>query len=361
MMLIVSVISGAGFGGVQAVNSLIMDAARGAGVRSCVVSLHDAPGAAWTRDWPGSFCAAGSRLRFAAGALARRAQARGSLIFVTHLSLAPVGRLVKMAAGGELCVFLHGVEAWRQLRARVSWGMSGADLLVSNSRFTLERFREANDALAAIPGRVCYLPARDLGGGDRGAARRGAGPLRVLVVGRLWGRGMVKGQKELISVWPRVLKDHPGAELWIVGEGEGRAQLEELACRGGVAGAVRFTGQVSDEELSSLYAASDIYAMPSYGEGFGLVFAEAMWHGLPCIASRFDAGSEVVRDGETGLLVDPAQPEELLAALRRLLADAGLRERMGGAGRRRAQEVFSLSGFNERMGTILRGEDRPSS
>jgi phosphatidylinositol alpha-1,6-mannosyltransferase len=96
--------------------------------------------------------------------------------------------------------------------------------------------------------------------------------------------------------------------------------------------------------------------MPSWGEGFGLVFAEAMSHGLPCIASRFDAGSEVVVDGVTGILVDPNRSDELLGALRTLLSDGRLRRRMGEAGRTRAKEVFSLRAFNRRVESILRWE-----
>jgi glycosyltransferase involved in cell wall biosynthesis len=112
---------------------------------------------------------------------------------------------------------------------------------------------------------------------------------------------------------------------------------------------------VSDAELAEIYRASHVFAMPSRGEGFGLVFAEAMAHGLPCIASRLDAGSEVVVDGETGVHVDPDDEADLLRALMALLTDPALRRRLGDAGRMRAQMLFGLDGFNARISELLRG------
>jgi phosphatidylinositol alpha-1,6-mannosyltransferase len=166
---------------------------------------------------------------------------------------------------------------------------------------------------------------------------------------------MRKGQKQIIALWPRILRTFPDAEYWIVGGGEGRGELEQIAQQHGVTHAVKFTGDIPDAELSDLYRASAVYAMPSWGEGFGLVFADAMAHGLPCIANRYDAGCEVVADGVTGWHVDPEDPEEIFQALCRLLGDASLRAQMGAAGRERVAELFSLSGFEERAVRLLVG------
>jgi glycosyltransferase involved in cell wall biosynthesis len=127
----------------------------------------------------------------------------------------------------------------------------------------------------------------------------------------------------------------------------------------GVRDSVTFTGRVSDEELGRIYCESAVYAMPSEGEGFGLVFAEAMSYALPCIASRFDAGSEVVVHGETGLHVDPNDDASLLEALLRLLDDESLRRELGVAGRRRAQEHFGLEAFGRNLLAALSGDATP--
>ncbi|HEY7547208.1 MAG TPA: glycosyltransferase family 4 protein [Blastocatellia bacterium] len=357
MLILASVISNPSFhGGVAAVNQMLLSAAAAIpGTIVCQNDPHDAP---WLRQWPDGFCAGGSRLRMTLGALSRRRYARDSITLVTHIGLAPVGRLIKQLTGGRLCAFLHGVEAWDSLPRRTEWGVGACDSLVANSNFTLKKFREANPSLSAIPGEVVYLPARTLADSNGNHNHPPRSALRALIVGRLWGRGMVKGQRQLIEIWPEVQRDFPGAELYVVGAGEGRSEFEELARKLNAQDAVRFTGEVTDEQLDALYASSDVYAMPSQGEGFGLVFAEAMSRGLPCIASRADAGSEVVVDGETGIHVDPDDRQELLRALKTLFGNSALRCRMGEAGRRRAEELFSLEAFNRKIERILRGEKR---
>src|SRR5262249_37458846 len=108
---------------------------------------------------------------------------------------------------------------------------------------------------------------------------------------------------------------------------------------------VRFFGRVSDAELGDLYRRASVYAMPSRQEGFGLSYAEAMWHGTPCVGSSRDAAGEVIRDGESGLLVPYDDPEALATALVRLPAGPGLGARMGEAGRRLARDCYGYARF----------------
>ncbi len=356
MMLLVSVVADSGFGGMQMVNRLIIEAAQSEDIAGTIISLHDQTTRGWSDAYPNSYAANGSRLSFTVSALRRRHWARASIILATHISLAPVGRVVKHFSGGKFAMFLHGVEAWEALPGRVRWGLRGCDYLVANSNFTLEKFYTVHREFADIPGQVIYLPARELNGEEKDQPLAITLPdrLRVLVVGRLWGRGLLKGQRQLIAIWPQIIDEFPDAELCIVGAGEGRNDFEAFARASGVAEAIRFTGEVTDSELEAIYQQSAVYAMPSQGEGFGLVFAEAMAHGLPCIASRFDAGSEVVAHGATGLHVDPDNLEELREAMRTLLGDTEIRKRMGEAGRIRATEQFSLSRFNPDITDLLR-------
>ncbi|HUP22933.1 MAG TPA: glycosyltransferase family 4 protein [Thermoanaerobaculia bacterium] len=344
-----------GHGGIEILNRLVLDATGRARLAGVAISFADT-GNGWGGDGLRAVAAGGSRVRFSLAAMRHLRAARNSTVLATHADLAPVARLASLLGRGRLVCFLHGVEVWRRLPARTRWGLAGADRLVAISAFTLNTFRTIHPRLSEIDAIVCHLPARRLDINTRRLAElRGGNRPRVLVVGRLWGRGMRKGQRQLIELWPRLLRRFPGAELWIVGDGAGRAELEELARNAGVAREVRLTGGVSDGELAALYASSDVYAMPSEGEGFGLVFAEAMAAGLPCIASKLDAGREVVADEETGILVDPRDAEEIHSALVTLLADPLLRSRMGEAGRWRAERLFSLRAFDSRIAEILDG------
>ena len=100
--------------------------------------------------------------------------------------------------------------------------------------------------------------------------------------------------------------------------------------------------------------------MGAGGEGFGLVFLEAAAAGLPVVAGNGGAIPEVVRDGETGLLVNPEAPDEVGAAIVRLLQNPDLAQRMGEAARRRALEEFSYDRFRQRLGELIEQVQRTS-
>ena len=99
--------------------------------------------------------------------------------------------------------------------------------------------------------------------------------------------------------------------------------------------------------------------MPSRQEGFGLVYAEAMWHGLPCLASTRDAGAEVVRDGETGVLVPYGDVAAIGAAIAGLLGDAERLARMGRAAFAEARERFGYARFRrDLLAALDLGDER---
>jgi glycosyltransferase involved in cell wall biosynthesis len=132
-------------------------------------------------------------------------------------------------------------------------------------------------------------------------------------------------------------------EAVIVGEGPDRPRLEEEIEALGLSGRVRLAGERRD--VPELLAAADVFVLPSASEGLPVSVLEAMAAGLPVIASRVGGVPEQVSDGETGLLVEPGDPNELTAALDRLIADPSLRRRLGAAGRARAEQAFDLDPF----------------
>jgi phosphatidylinositol alpha-1,6-mannosyltransferase len=296
----------------------------------------------------------GSRLGMLAAAAATRA--RADLVFTTHIALGPVARLLR-GPGTRLVQFIHGIECWRPLPAHHRAGLAVTDAILSNSAFTLARFTDYNPAIRAIPSRVCWLGAP----ADRTAIEEEPPPrpdgrgLSALIVGRMCGEERYKGHEELIAVWGQVRRACPEARLDVVGDGNARPALEAQARRLGLVdtGAVRFWGRVSDAELRERYRAAKVFAMPSRGEGFGLVYLEAMAFGLPCVASLDDAAREVIADGETGLLVRYGDREGLARALVDLFTDEEKRARLGRAGRARVQAHFTEAHFGARLWEAL--------
>jgi phosphatidylinositol alpha-1,6-mannosyltransferase len=148
----------------------------------------------------------------------------------------------------------------------------------------------------------------------------------------------------------------PDLHYVVVGDGSDLARHKELANELGVADRVEFTGNVSDAELRANYRDSDIFIMPSAAEGFGFVYLEAMHYAKPIIAANSGATPEVVRDRETGLLVEYGNIEQLANAITSLCLDANLRRRLGAAGRDRLQKNFTFDQFRERFGKIVSRE-----
>ncbi len=155
------------------------------------------------------------------------------------------------------------------------------------------------------------------------------------------GEQSLKGVPYLLQAL-RILKDGTDIRLTVVGSPLPDGQYLKLIKQYGIEDMVSFTGRVSADRLVKEYAAAEMCVVPSLYEGFGLPAAEAMACGLPVVSTTGGALPEVVgRDGEAGILVPPAQPEALAAAIRTLLDNASLREKMGEAGRKRIESEFT--------------------
>jgi phosphatidylinositol alpha-1,6-mannosyltransferase len=166
----------------------------------------------------------------------------------------------------------------------------------------------------------------------------------------------------LIDAWTAVLARVPGATLVIVGDGTDRRRLQARAAVFG--DRVIFTGFIGRVSLESWYARAAAFALPSRGEGFGVVYLEAMSYGVPCVGSLQDAARDVIRDGETGFLVDQSDRDALSGALVRVLEDRDLAARMGAAGRRSVLEGFTFDHFVRRFAALahagLERRERPA-
>lgn len=174
----------------------------------------------------------------------------------------------------------------------------------------------------------------------------------LLSVGRLVTR---KGHDMALRALPILRTTYDDLVYVIVGDGPDRARLESLADELRVSDMVVFAGRASARELAALYAAASVFVMPSRQigedvEGFGLVFLEAGYHRVPVVGGNSGGIPEAVREGENGLLADPADPTDIAAKVARLLDDPALASRMGDAGRRLATEHFT---FARMVGTLV--------
>jgi len=269
-------------------------------------------------------------------------RSRGVLVWhLDLLKLVPFFRL----RDARVIVFLHGIEAWRAVDPLTRRILRRVDLFLVNSDFTWQRFVAANPDSTRAPHVTVNLgvdePVRSVVPPPDGAV--------ALVLSRLDRREDYKGHHELLSAWLLVLVRIPVAELWIVGDGDLRADLERMVRERSLAAHVRFFGQVSEEEKKDLLTRARCLALPSRGEGFGLVYLEAMRLSRPCLVSTLDAGREVVNPPDAGLAADPDNPRDLAEAISRLLTPGPEWDAWSRQARARYESRFTARHFQERL------------
>jgi phosphatidyl-myo-inositol dimannoside synthase len=299
-----------------------------------------------------------SKARFAATAI-RAASRHGKLVLAGHPNLGPVAQTMKLVAPRlKTIICAHGVEVWEPLPAMRRLAMRRASVVLAPSKDTANHVAEQlvrRERIRVLPWALDpefeAIPAN----APAGKLPHGYPEGRViLTVGRWLANERYKGMDTLITALPRLLTRWPELQLVAVGDGDDRVWLEELAEKNGVNRHVHFLTGLSFQELSACYEACEMFALPSRGEGFGLVYLEAMAHGKPVIGGAHGGAPEVIEDGVTGYLVPHGDAAQLATSIETLLSDPALAQKMGGRGRQRVEREFRFTVFAKSLKKILR-------
>jgi len=211
--------------------------------------------------------------------------------------------------------------------------LATVDAVVCNSSATRDAVTtlgvDGDATVVAPPAGDRFDPAIDDG---MIVQRAREGPLQLTFVGNITPR---KGLDALVTGLAAADTD---AELTVVGcavDEDYVAGVRQTVSERGLTDRVRFAGELSDADLAATLRSSHVLAVPSHYEGFGIVYLEGMSFGLPAVASQTGGATDVVTDGETGLLVDPDAPSSIARAIETLAGDRDRLAEMGQAGRRR--------------------------
>lgn len=287
-----------------------------------------------------------------------------------RLSYAP-GALQPLVSGGYDIVHIHKpfdfpLAAWVKRRAgtQVIYSSHGRDFFPGDRRFLA-----AIDAMTAcsafnaheVAARYSRTPTVIFNGIDTGHFRPlsddhgwrerlqcGDAPLA------LWAGRLVRWKGTIDAIRAIALAG-PCVHLAIAGSGPEMGRLKDAAAALAIADRVHFLGTVPHADLPALYAAADIVVGTSFAnETFGMVLAEASACARPVIATNFGGFPEVVRGGETGILVPPREPAALAAAITCLIADRDTARRMGAAGREYVTTQFAWPVVTDRVLRVYR-------
>lgn len=185
------------------------------------------------------------------------------------------------------------------------------------------------------------------------AGPRADGEIRIVTIARLVAE---KGLEHAIKAINILAAKNPGRKIKyeIVGEGNLREKLQTLAAREGLSGSVTFSGGMDQDYVSARLADSDIFLLSSVEEALSVALMEAFASGLPAVATKVGGVSEIVKDGESGYLVESGDPEAMAEKLDILVGNPGLRREMGMAGRKTVEEKYDIRKLNEKLVGLYR-------
>ncbi len=288
---------------------------------------------------------------------------RPSALLLGHLGFAKMPGLPRLPYG----LFVHGLDVLHEhkkarhnplKRRRLQAAFGRARVVVANSRATLNLVRQlglpVHEGAVVYPGvdprvfRPLNLPKAVL----RRQFGLPEGAFLVLFVGRPVRRKGLQVLLRALTLLPE--------EVHLAAAGPGDFEpYRRQAREQGLAHRTWFLGTVPEERLVALYNAADVFALPGDPEphdveGFGIVFLEANACGLPVVGGRWGGVAEAVASGETGLLVEPGNPEDLARALEQLYQDADLRQRLARTGRARVLQAFTWPHQAQRLRALYR-------
>ncbi len=285
---------------------------------------------------------------------------RPDLILTTHVNFAPVALLVRKVLNIPYVVVAHGIDVSPKLSARRKQALRSANTVVAVSSPTA---KSVSSLVDLDLGRIEILPNTvdesrfKVGVKDFDLLARFGIPHDskvILTVGRLSSAERYKGYDVIIREMPRILRLVPAAHYVLCGAGDDAERVKLMVKELNLEKHITFTGFLPADCLPRMYRSADVFAMPSTGEGFGIVFLEALASGVPVLAGNLDGSVDALNHGEFGVLVDPHDDVEVANGIVSLLRKEGLhwwfeptelRERM--------LKVFGREQFSRKLNNIV--------
>ncbi|NEO43489.1 MAG: glycosyltransferase family 4 protein [Moorea sp. SIO4A3] len=248
-----------------------------------------------------------------------------NLIISTHLNFTVASYWLRRLLGIPYWVVAHGVEAWNIERPALKTALQHADLILPVSGYTRDRLLAEQNL---DPKKVSILPNTFDTNRFKPTPKPhyllkqyGLKPEQpvILTVARLAEDEQYKGYDQVLRAIPQIRQNIPDIHYIIVGKGDDRPRIEQLITQLNLQDCVTLAGFIPDEEICDHYNLCDVFAMPSKGEGFGIVYLEALACGKPTLGGNQDGAIDALCHGQLGALVDPDNVTEIAHTLIQIL------------------------------------------
>ncbi|RBQ10012.1 glycosyltransferase family 4 protein [Pedobacter miscanthi] len=273
------------------------------------------------------------------------------VIILSHIHLLPIANLIRwFTPKKKIILFAHGIEVWQPLSLWEKKLLSKIDIWAVSSYTAKKLYDQQGISQQNIHVLSNCLPKdypfyEEKNNYNLTAKYHIPSDHQILLtVCRLSSAEQYKGYDIVLSALKELVKNHPKLSYLIVGKADETelVRVEKLVIDYDLKQHVVLTGYVSDEEIENLYNQADVFVMPSKGEGFGLVFTEALAHGCRVLAGNADGSSDALLNGELGLLVDPEDVKAVCKGIKTLLSEAILADETS----KRKEKVRAYFGFD---------------
>jgi glycosyltransferase involved in cell wall biosynthesis len=289
---------------------------------------------------------------------------RPNLIISTHLNFTIAAYWLKRMANIPYWAVAHGVDAWNIDRPTLQTALQNADKIISVSGYTRDRLLAEQNL---DPSKVILLPNTF----DDSRFQISPKPEYllqryglttnnsiILTVARLDSNEQYKGYDQIIQALPEIRLYLPNVHYILVGKGSDRSRIMQLISQLDLQNSVTLAGFIPDNELADHYNLCDVFAMPSKGEGFGIVYLEALACGKPTLAGSKDGAVDALCHGELGALVDPDNVGEIAETLTKILQGTYPHPIMYQPEtlRQKVREIYGFPRFKQSLKEIMQRE-----
>ncbi len=282
------------------------------------------------------------------------------VVMISHINLLVIGWMIKkISPSTKIILFVHGIEVWKPLNRIKRMMLASCDEIISVSRFTSDRILELHQVPKAKINIInnCLDPFLPLPGKEinTSALRRRYGFSEtdkiLFTLTRLSAKERYKGYDMVMKALANLKEAYPAMRYLLAGsyDREEKEYLDEIIRKLELEEHVVMTGFVADEELAVHFSMADLYVMPSMKEGFGIVFIEAMYYGIPVIAGNKDGSVDALCNGKLGLLVDPLDVSAIQDAIEKVFAN----KKAFKPNREILLESFSYENYKQKIQNLL--------